>query len=62
MGHWDTAEEKVNEADKQYVAKSFNDPEDGIITVLIKWHCEGLSEEHWMRWKADPTAIAAATN
>merc|ERR1712110_508043 len=59
--HWDSAEVKINDQAKQYVAKQFTDT-DGIPTVLIKWHCVGLTAEQWARWEADPTEVAAAVN
>merc|ERR1712060_478990 len=31
-------------------------------STMIKWQCDGLTEEQWARWHADPLAIAATLN
>ena len=36
--------------------------EDGIATMLIKWRCDGLTEEEWDGWVRDPTVVSEACN
>ena len=58
---WDSYEVQLEEADKNYVAKSVTG-EDGIATMLIKWRCDGLTEEQWEAWVTDPTIVSVACN
>ena len=51
----------LDEPDKKYTAKKA-EQEDGIPTTIIKWQCDGLTEEQWQAWNADPTVVAAAVN
>ena len=61
MAGWDSYEVTVSEPDKKYEARSFKGA-DGLNTVLIKFSCDGLTEEQWSRWSADPSVVSAAVN
>jgi len=31
-------------------------------TLMIKWHCEGLTAKQWALFVEDPTIVASAVN
>ena len=51
----------LEEPDKNYTAKKA-EQEDGIATTIIKWRCDGLTEDQWQQWATDPTVVAIAVN
>lgn len=61
MAGWDSYETALDEPNKNYTAKTFKGA-DGIATVVIKYRCDGLTEEQWGKWAADPTVVAVACN
>ena len=61
MAGWNDAETVIMTLADKYMAKVAQSPE-GIPITLIKWRCEGLTEEQWETWRADPTVVAAAIN
>ena len=57
---WDSYDTIIDMPDIQYVAKVTT--VDQIPVTVIKWHCEGLTEAQWDKYKQDPTVIATAVN
>ena len=46
---------------RNYEARqSFDD--SGVAVTIIKFRCDGFTEEHFARWKADPIAVQLAMN
>ena len=63
-GFFDTFEEHkvvLEDASRNYVARQTYD-ESGSAVTIIKFRCDGFTEEHWQRWKADPIAVQQALN
>ena len=61
IAQWDTAEVLLDEPEKNYTAKKV-EAEDGIVVTLIKYRVEGLTEQQWETWSADPSVVSAAVN
>ena len=36
--------------------------ESGVAVTIIKYRCDGFTEEHWNRWKADSVGVQVAMN
>ena len=49
------------DANRNYIARQTID-ENGLAVTMIKFNCDGFTEEHWQRWKADPISIQTAMN
>ena len=41
---------------RNYVARQTFD-ESGNVVTIIKFRCDGFTEEHFQRWRADPIAV-----
>lgn len=46
---------------RNYIARQTFD-ENGLAVTIIKFRCDGFTEEHWQRWKADPIAVQSDMN
>lgn len=49
------------DATRKYIARQTYDDSGAAITI-IKFNCDGFTQEHWNRWKADPIAVQLAMN
>ena len=49
------------DASRKYIARQTYDDNGAAITI-IKFRCDGFTEEHWNQWKADPIAVQLAMN
>ena len=60
LAGWDTYETVLNLPEKNYIAKQSTYNQTPM--TIIKWHCDGLTEEMWAKWRKDPTSISIETN
>ena len=44
------------DASRNYVARQAFE-ESGMAVTIIKYRCDGFTEEHWQRWRGDPIAV-----
>ena len=62
FSQWETFETIKEIPEKNYTSKQKIDEETGAGITLIKYRCDGLTEETWSRWEQDPLAVATAIN
>ena len=60
LNNFDSYSLAYEDPSRNYVARQAF--ENGLAVTIIKYRCDGLTEEHWQRWIEDPIGIQEAMN